>query len=480
MAFTEFYVDSATGSNINAGDDKTVVTETNGDWDNAASNRFTAASGTPFSGVSVGDFASIYLDGATTAVYIGRVTAVNGGGASLDISATAKSGTKPSAGATGRSCTVGGKWAGPSGASGFPLTFVESAMVNVSGHGVRVNCKGTNSVTAAISHSITGSVRFQGYTSSPGDGGRWTLSGGTSGASYTVLTLPNHGPFFQDVIFLNNGATGSADGVIMQGSSRFFRCVFTGMVGGGVNINPASAGAVGALIECEAYGNNTSNTASKGGVIINGPGVTLVRCMIHDNTGSNTHGVFVAIGSSGQCHMVDCVVESNGASGFFSVSSTNNWQSFVFQGCDFYNNAGSGVSIANAAAGFVLLHVESCNLLKNGAYGITTSLSTGTFGGHLLNNGYGSGSEANTSGASNLVAGLEESGAVTYASGVTPWVDPANGDFRIDLEAAKRAGRGAFLQTQAGYSGTVAYPDIGAAQHQDSGGSSGGSFVFGT
>src|SRR5437763_1304956 len=107
MAFTEFYCDAASGAQINAGDNKTVVTSTNGDWGNAAANRFTAASGTPFSGVSVGDFASVYLDGATTAVYIARVTAVNGGGASLDLSSTAKCGTAPTTGATGRSCTVG-------------------------------------------------------------------------------------------------------------------------------------------------------------------------------------------------------------------------------------------------------------------------------------------------------------------------------------------------------------------------------------
>jgi hypothetical protein len=112
MAFTEFYCDASAGANVNAGDltANGVVTSTNGDWGNATANRFTAASGTPFSGVSVGDFASVYLDGATIAVYIARVTAVNGGGASLDLSTTAISGTAPATGATGRSCTTGGAW----------------------------------------------------------------------------------------------------------------------------------------------------------------------------------------------------------------------------------------------------------------------------------------------------------------------------------------------------------------------------------
>ena len=68
---------------------------------------------------------------------------------------------------------------------------------------------------------------------------------------------------------------------------------------------------------------------------------------------------------------------------------------------------------------------------------------------------------------------VENIGAVTYGANLTPWVDPANGDFRINLAAAKGAGRGTFLQTSASYTGTVGFPDIGAAQHLDSGGASG-------
>jgi hypothetical protein len=64
------------------------------------------------------------------------------------------------------------------------------------------------------------------------------------------------------------------------------------------------------------------------------------------------------------------------------------------------------------------------------------------------------------------------SGNVTYANDVTPWTDPANGDFRISLAAAKGAGRGTYTQTAASYAGTVGYPDIGAAQSTGGGGSS--------
>ena len=38
-----------------------------------------------------------------------------------------------------------------------------------------------------------------------------------------------------------------------------------------------------------------------------------------------------------------------------------------------------------------------------------------------------------------------------------------NGDFRINLTAAKGTGRGTYMQTAASYTGTVGYPDVGAA-----------------
>src|SRR5215471_19155173 len=96
MAFTEFYVQS-TGSDVNAGSDtntKASVTQTNGGW-STVTNIFTAASGTPFSGTSVGDYASIYVDGATTTGFVAQITQINGGGASITVSTTIKMGTAP-------------------------------------------------------------------------------------------------------------------------------------------------------------------------------------------------------------------------------------------------------------------------------------------------------------------------------------------------------------------------------------------------
>src|ERR1051326_728440 len=119
MAYTEFYCNASTGSNTNGGSSTGGVkyNSTNGNWN--GSTTFTPTDGsTPANTVSVGDFASIYLDGATQAVRISRVTNVAAGvNGVITVSNSAGSGTNPTSGATGRSIKVGGEWAGPNGST---------------------------------------------------------------------------------------------------------------------------------------------------------------------------------------------------------------------------------------------------------------------------------------------------------------------------------------------------------------------------
>lgn len=470
MANTEFYCNASTGANINAGDltANGVVTSTNGDWGNAAANRFTAAAGTPFSGVSVGDFASVYLDGATTAVYIGRVTAVNAGGASLDVSATAKSGTAPTNSATGRSCTTGGAWKGPNAAESFPFNFVSGVMTNAAADDTRVNFKNNAqyNITAAMTHTITGPTLFQGYTTSAGDLGRATIDGGTSGASYNMLTLSGSGGVSNqlvDLIFQNNGATGNAYGIsITDPRSQAIRCVVNNIRGSGFSDIPRA-------IECEAYLCNKNNTANMGGFAANSAASACIRCFSHDNTGTNVTGFYT---QTANCYYINCISSGNGLHGLH----INNITSSTVIGCDFYNN---GVSATGSgilhASGTLILNIESCNFIKNSGYGI--NISSGTSRGVLWNNGYGAGTQANTSGTTNNATLFVTSGTVNYASNVTPWVDPANGNFSINLGGgvgvgAINSGRGKYTETYASLSApnTIGYPDIGAGQHQESGG----------
>lgn len=463
MAFTEFYCNASTGSNINAGDltANGVVTSTNGDWDNAAANRFTAASGTPFSGVSVGNFASVYLDGATVAVYIGRVTAVNGGGASLDISATAKSGTKPSAGATGRSCTTGGAWKGPNGTEAFPLNFVENTMVNSSSHPVRVNLQNTATYNITAGITIANSyLRFQGYTTTVGDFGRAILDGGTTNA--TLLTVSGGNNCLADLIVQNN-ATGTAiDGILSSGQENLLlRCVTNGIRRRGF-----SFGTNDTAIECEAYACNGANQTASGGFYSGGLN-RLIRCISHDNVGSNSAGFYTVSAP----HYSECIADTNGGAGFQLLTTL----ALSLSGCASYNNTGSGYLLTNSSGSApCVLVIENNAAVSNGGWGIEITGAQGIQG--IVQN---CGFHNNTSGTLTFGAhhGIVEIGSVTL--GAVPWADAPNGDFRITLAAAKGTGRGTYTQTAASYAGTIGYPDIGTAQHQDTGGGAGLARIIG-
>lgn len=459
MAFQEFYCDYATGANINAGDDKTLVTSTNGDWGNAAANRFTAASGTPFSGVAVGDYASVYLDGATLAVYIGRVTAINGGGASLDISSTIKAGTAPSTGATGRSCTVGGKWKGPNAAENFPFGFVAGTMTKVTTNEIpRVNLKNGTSylISGAITHGATGPVVFQGYTTTPGDGGLATIDAQNN--AITILTVTGTLTELEDIGVTNNDASGSGNGIVLNASyASCRRCVAWDIRANAFSATNAYAAP---FIECEAYNWNVA-AGTNYGFTMGNEGGQCIRCIAHDAPAAGSRGFNFGPNSAGGYY---CIADTCASDGFY----LQDYGKKTLIGCDAYNNGGDGIEIADGR----IVYIENCNLIKNGGYGINVSVATHYIG-HLVNNGFGSGTQANTSGAKTTsIKSLVEIGSVTYGTDLLPWVDAPNGDFRVNLAAAKGAGRSSFRQTAASYAGAVGYPDIGSNQHQDAGGSS--------
>jgi hypothetical protein len=437
VAFTEFCCRSG-GSNLNAGTRTGSSTEpgTSADFTYAsgtwvqATRVFTVASGNPSSdGVAVGDFASVYPDGSSVGVYLGRVSARDT--TTITIDSSANSGTAPTDGTNTRTIKIGGAWAGPTGAVGFPLSLITFSLTNSAGNKPRVNLKNDQiySVTAKI--TFPSSVwATQGYTTAYGDFGKATFDGGTSGAAYTPLFPSQH--YLADIICKNNGATSNARMIEFNGNGVGVRLVAAHSRGDGF--------AGGALLECEAYDCNQANSGGLGGYTNAG---IAINCISHDNTGSNAHGF-----NGFTC--INCIADTNGGKGFLSTGTVIN--------CDAYNNTSDGFSIANQK-----IVVMNCNSIKNGGWGFILGA---TDNGIFVNNRYGAGTQANTSGTLSLPASscVEEIGNSSYAIDVTPWTDPANGDFRVSLAAAKQTGRGAFMQTAASYAGTIGYPDMGAAQ----------------
>jgi hypothetical protein len=376
---------------------------------------------------------------------------VNGGGASLDISLTAVVGTRPSDAGSGVTATVGGYLKGPNGTSTFPGQFININVRNTNSDPIRVNLYNTASYSISAAFTIDqATVQYEGCTSTPGDGGRATIDCGANaivGVNIAGITRA----VIKNIIATTTQSSGNSNGFYnLCQTSIIDRCVATGFRGSGFL-------GYGVMVACESYANNGSNGANQGGFEFYGH---CIRCIAHDNTGSNSSG-FVLGFTHAACE--SCIADTNGSHGFKDISGSET----KLKNCDAYNNTGDGINLAGSTANWI----ENCNLIKNGGYGI--NLDGNSIACTVINCGFGSGSEANSSGQTNIAGTtnrLITSGLVTYASGVNPWNAPATGDFSITLAAAKNAGIGAFTETAPSYTGTVGYPDIGAAAATNTGG----------
>lgn len=457
MAFFEFTIRSG-GSNLNAGTrNGTTEAGTSADFTYASGNYvqstgvFTVASGNPLSdGVLVGDFVSIYADGSSVTGFIAKVTARDATTITVDTSVNNSAGTNPTDGTGNRTLKVGGAWSGPSGADTF--VGIQSININRLGNPPRYNFKNdqTYSISTGLAIGSNGTTT-QGYTSTFGDGGKATIDGSTN--AIVLVTLGGTSELV-DFIVQNNGSSGTNAGIsVSGGGARVIRCVVNNIRGNGISVGNTGA----RIIECEAYACNLANSANFGGMQTASAGCHFHRCISHDNTtGSNCHGFIV---SNSGTSFTNCIAESNAGAG---VKTTANYAP-IFICCDFYNNSDSGYSNAGVDAPIM----ENCNFLKNGDNGVAHNSSTSANPvARFRNCAFGVGTQANTNGNfdANCALRFDEVGHIDYASGVQPWTDAANGDFRINLSAAKNTGLGTFTQTASSYAGTVSYPDIGAGQ----------------
>lgn len=479
MAFTELCI-KASGNNLNAGSvdgsstepaTTPLVTYTGGDWV-AATDVYTAPIGADMTEAQVGRFASLYHDGdtapTTNQYLVARITAVDSGARTITLSTTARAlrGTEVADGTGNRSLRIGGAWSGPAGAEAFPFNLTSvGSLENASAHNPRFNVKSDQTISiSAMITTTAGQYRIQGYTSSYGDEGLGIFDGGTSGTAYSLLNLSANVHIW-DVEVRNNGATGgtSTYGIGLIGATAgAFRCIAHDLRGHGIFANNSAD----SIWECEAYNCNQGNIASHAGIVLNAVGARAIRCKSYDHTTANSSGFQISTGGT----VIECIAYGNAGPGFRFLGNNNvNY----FKNCDAYANGGNGFELT-ANANTQLLIVENCNALDNGGYGIGWGAGTSPRRGVIANCGFGSGTMANTSGTVETgFPSMIEIDSVTYAADVTPWVDPDNGDFRISLAAAKNAGRGFFRETS-GNDGTVGYPDIGAAQHEDAAAAAGG------
>lgn len=459
MAYTEFYCQT-TGDNTNAGSTTSntpAYTSTNGNW-NSATGVFTPSDGSnPSLSVNVGDWASVYIDGATLAVYIALVTAVTA--TTITVSLTFKSGTVPVTSATTRTIKVGGAWKGPNGAVIFPFNFLASTTRGTNDFIPRVNFKtGTYGVTASLTANQT-FMTYQGYTNTPGDycpGGRPVFDFTGSSMAAAALNSTVVGCLFADMIFQNNGNLVNL--FLMSSNSIALRILAKTTAQTAINLGGGST-----AIECEAYDYNRNTNAGIPGIEV-GTGSVAIRCIAHDSSvgigGGTTWGYRV---SNGVC--IGCIAYGNQSIGFL-CNTTNFIPRFI--GCDAYNNGTHGFSL-DTASNTNQAYLENCNAFKNGGYGYNCqsgSLTRLNAQMTLFNCASGQGRMKNTSGRHNNF-NITDVDPILYPSGDVPWKDIARNDFTLVHPLAKNSGRGRFNQFQQASQLTRGYPDVGAASAYD-------------
>jgi len=455
MAYTEFYV-RPDGSDLNAGSTDSAaaaLTFASGNWA-SATRVFTIASGSTAS-INVNDLVSIYADGATQAAGVGRVSAKTSTTITL---ANALGGTYPTDGTGNRTIRIGGAW----GTAKFGIEFPYAYTGGTVGLQPRVNFKNnaTHNVTTAITRSNRG-VRFEGFASAPGDGGIAVIDGGTTGASYVLLTVGANETVLANFTFQNNGATGSSTGLLINARVRMENVRATGMRGHGIEAGSGNLN----VFEVEVDNCNLSNTAGTAGLAVGSNAIlTGRRLVIHDNAGSNTQGLRI---SSGSVFLTDLIIDRNGSHGIF-VNAT---LIFSISSATVHNNGGAGLAVNGNTQ---TVYLENSNFISNGTFGCDTTADNQI---REVNCGFW----GNTSGAvsSNYSTAANRTGVITYTSNplasVGTGASPRGGNFIVNDALATGTGRGAFRQNSTHYnSTTTSYPDVGAGQHQDSGSGGGG------
>lgn len=323
-----------------------------------------------------------------------------------------------------------------------------------------VKATGNHTVTTTISVTVAGSTTLgrttvRGYGTTRGDGTRATVTCATNSVALFTLNAANF--FLLKDLNLTHTAATRGDGVTtVTAVSTDVRFENLAIDGCAVGLNGTTRFTGFAATGCEIKNCTSHGIQADGG----GEVCVVSGCYIHDNAASG-----VTCSNTSKYVLLSNVIESNGGRGFYD-SATTRTQLHQFYGNTFYNNTNSGIEIA-ATTGSATIGLVNNVFASNGAFGVKVDDGTTETDARFLlqrKNAFYS----NTSG--------QRSGSSAAPDDITlsadPFTNAAAGDFSLN----NTAGGGASLRAAAfpgAFPGgtTTSYGDVGAAQHQDAGGS---------
>jgi len=439
----------ATGTDYSQ-QDSAQVSYTDLTVDASTSTRVTSAAN-PFTAAHVGNVINISSTSPWTAGYY-EVVSVAGSVATLDRSPAAV-GTAGGVGKLG-------------GATNSPETIAGAV---VSSNVVWIK-SGTYNVVAAYFTATTVNPsptsprgRISGYAATRGDSGRATLKcvgayvwQGSycirTGNGWDVEQIDADGagnawsPFYigqRCSVTRCKALNGRSNGINVSSVSTIQACEVTGMTGG---LGAISGGQYGVILENYVHDNACPGIVTSNTNVIRGN-------IVANNTGASSDGIQV----SNFCQVIGNTVYGNGGHGL-NETAAENFPNAV-QGNIFANNGGYGAVFASVAGN------RATSLNDGNAYYNNT-------GGTRLN---GNDTTVNPQFVGGAYANPRDK--ILTA---TPFMNAASGDFRLNDNAGGGAAcRGVGLPATWPGSSVAGYPDLGAAQHQDtaSAGTGGGRVI---
>lgn len=366
MAWSDFYMDIAAGSNLNAGSTAgaAVFTSTAGNWN--GTSIFTPTTGATTSAlVSVNDWCSIYPTGNTVTPYVAQVTAVGvGANGTITLSTTMKFGTAPTSNSGSRNAKTGGAWADfgmvASGSALNTGTIPTSTRVNIKA-GTYANT--TTTRTLSMAGTAVFKLWWRGYKTSIGD--QDSNVNAVDGTDIPLITWTTGQLSFSTAsynTFSNLSITSAitTSGTIVSSTSP--GCTFYHVRIACTGVNAASQAAdfsTGATLVC-CYLQATT-TASSVVTVYNTNayiGCTFVGGII---------GVDTTAGSGTRIN--DCIFR--GQAGDCIRAST----SLTVENCSFYSPVGNGINISATPADKIVMHnnyFESVNQASKAAINNTS------------------------------------------------------------------------------------------------------------
>lgn len=362
---------------------------------------------------------------------------------------------------TGGNATMGGAVGSTSVATALTLSLVAGNKVFLKGTFTVTST--TTATTSAKGDTTSGRISVEGFTSYPGQrDGRAIITSSTNSVALVTLNDNDFWDFIHLKFTHTAGTRGVAVNPVTSNSTPLFfvDCICDGCLtffGSGASIITVSFEGVEVLNTTSATSALFSSASAAASTFL------CWGCDFHDNAAV----AVVSNASLGILQFDECIFDTNTIA--ISYSSASGSPTIRCRHCTFVDNSSDAIKIAATSGTSVTLELDSNVFYGNGGYGIDNLDEQAVADANTLinrNNAFGTNTSGNYTG---IKAGF---GEITLSG--DPFANRASRDFTPDSTAGEGlALRAAAFPTTYPGGTSPSYRDVGAVQHQDSGGSGG-------